>query len=84
MSGFIHTLIYLIGVYEVVILVRILLSWIPPLMQTSFYFFLVSITEPFLHIFRRILPPIGFMDFSPMLALLVLEAIKLFLTGGFF
>ncbi|MHA2610776.1 MAG: YggT family protein [bacterium JZ-2024 1] len=84
MSDFAHTLIYLIGIYEIVILIRILLSWVPPLMQTSFYFFLASITEPFLHIFRRILPPIGVVDFSPMLALLVLEAIKLFLARGFY
>ena len=36
--------------------------------------FLRDVTEPFLRIFRRILPSFGGLDLSPMLAIVVLQA----------
>lgn len=39
--------------------------------------FLRDVSEPYLSVFRRVIPPFGAMDFSPILALLVL-----YLVGG--
>jgi YggT family protein len=36
--------------------------------------FLRDVSEPFLRIFRRILPSLGGLDLSPMIAILVLQA----------
>ncbi len=35
--------------------------------------FLRDVTEPYLRIFRRFIPPIGAIDFSPLIAVLVLR-----------
>lgn len=60
------------------ILGRILLSWFSPrhATQSGFPRFLHEVTEPVLRIARRLLPPIGMMDFSPILALLGLQIIR--------
>ena len=34
--------------------------------------FLRDVTEPYLRIFRRVIPPIGMFDFSPMIAIILL------------
>jgi YggT family protein len=59
------------------ILIRVLLSWIPnldrgnPLVQI-----LHQITDPVLEPARRIIPPLGGMDFSPIVVILVLQLLE--------
>ena len=36
---------------------------------------LLTLTEPYVGLFRRFVPPLGGVDFSPVLAILVLEVI---------
>jgi len=61
-------------IYFVMLIARILLSWFPNL---NWYnpplSFLAQVTDPYLNIFRSIIPPLGGMDFSPMLAIFVLQ-----------
>ena len=38
--------------------------------------FLRDVCEPFLRIFRRVIPPIGMFDFSPMIAIIVLYFVR--------
>ena len=70
-------------VYFVLIFIRILLSWIPrmpyyPWLRASVDF-VHQVTDPYLNIFRRIIPPIGgggfAMDISPILAIIVLSIV---------
>ena len=67
------TLVY---VYQLCIIVRIILSWFP-LQPGGFVAriadVLVTITEPVLGPLRRILPRTGFIDLSPIVALLLLQ-----------
>lgn len=58
------------------IIARILLSWFGGNQQGGFYRFIHDITEPLMSRARRILPPIGMMDFSPILALLAIDIIR--------
>lgn len=37
--------------------------------------FLRDVSEPYLRIFRRFIPPLGMMDFSPIVALIVLQVV---------
>ena len=65
--------------YELAIVARALLPWFRvnpyhPAMQ-----FLIRITEPLLAPIRRNLPTMGGLDFSPMVALLILWAAELLL-----
>lgn len=44
--------------------------------------FLRDISEPFLRIFRRVLPPFGGIDLSPILAIITLEVIRRVVVEG--
>ena len=64
-------------VYSWLIIVRILLSWVHiPLYQITT--FIYDMTQPYLKIFRKILPvsPNMPLDFSPVIALLVLQLLQ--------
>ena len=61
-------------IYSLILLVRVLLSWFPnldwgnPLLAT-----LGSITDPYLNAFRGLIPPLGGLDLSAILAFLALN-----------
>ncbi len=57
----------LLGLYKIVVLVRIVLTWIPHNPNNSAAIFLYKITEPVLEPVRRIIPSIGGIDISPIL-----------------
>ena len=64
-----------ITVYILVILVYIITSWIrlpysPTLNRVQRFLF--DVCDPYLRIFRRVVPPLGPLDLSPMLAVIVL------------
>lgn len=60
--------------YEVLIVAYTLMSWFPMRgMLYDVYRVLASVVEPYVGIFRRFIPPLGGLDFSPWVAILVLE-----------
>jgi uncharacterized protein YggT (Ycf19 family) len=62
-------------VYSLVIFTYILSSWIPlPYNRTlnRLRRFLYDACDPYLRLFRRVIPPLGAFDFSPVVAVLVL------------
>ncbi|EQM53011.1 cell division protein [Lactiplantibacillus plantarum EGD-AQ4] len=63
----------LFQLYQLAIVVYILMSWFPGAYYTRIGQFLGQICEPFLSIFRRFIPAIAGLDFSPIIALLVLQ-----------
>jgi YggT family protein len=66
-----------ITVYMVIIFVRVLFSWLPAEHRANdFYRFLRAITEPILGPLSRIIPPVGGLDLSPIVALLLLQVLK--------
>lgn len=60
-------------VYSLMLLVRVLGSWFYSFSQSGFMRFIGFYTDPYLNLFRRIIPPIGFLDISPMVAFFVLQ-----------
>ncbi len=56
----------IIGLYKMVLLVRIIVTWIPHNPNNSVALFLYKITEPVLEPARRIIPSIGGIDISPI------------------
>jgi YggT family protein len=70
-------------VYFILIFIRILLSWIPRMPYypwlRAIVDFVHQVTDPYLNIFRRIIPPIGgggfAIDISPILAIVVLSIV---------
>ena len=57
----------ILGLYKMVLLVRIILTWIPHNPNNSAAVFLYKITEPVLEPVRRIIPYIGGIDISPII-----------------
>lgn len=55
-----------------------MLSWFPNARESAIGQFLARICEPYLDPFRKIIPPIGMIDISPIVAILVLR----FATSG--
>lgn len=70
-------------VYIFMLLVRVLGSWIPPLAESSIMRFVAFYTDPYLNIFKRIIPPLGMIDLSPMVAFIALQLLQHFLLSMF-
>jgi YggT family protein len=68
-------------VYMIMLFTRILSSWIPELQGTQLMAFVSYYTDPYLSIFRKIIPPLGMMDLSPIVAFLALGLIEGILKG---
>jgi YggT family protein len=60
----------------IVIFGRVLLSWIPTRLPWGLNDFIFSVTEPILAPIRRALPMAAGMDFSPLIALVVLQLLE--------
>ncbi len=79
----------LFTVYIVLIFIRILVSWVPRLPQNAALLAVVRFsqqtTDPYLNLFRRILPPVGgsglALDLSPMIGLILLLIGQSVITG---
>jgi YggT family protein len=71
-----HVVSVAFEVYSWILIVRILLSWIQHNPYQPIIRFIYEVTEPFLRIFRRIIPPFGAVDISPIVAFIALRIIE--------
>jgi YggT family protein len=85
-ADYINTLVL---VYLVLIFIRILTSWIPRMPYNrylaAFLKFVSDVTDPYLNLFRRILPPVRMggagLDLSPIVATFVLIIVSSIVVG---
>jgi len=73
MDVVVSILAQLISLYQWALIIYIFMSWFPNARETAIGQFLARICEPFLEPFRRIVPSIGMIDISPIVAFLVLR-----------
>jgi YggT family protein len=86
-ADFLSTLIY---VYTILIIVYIVVQLLfaaglrPPYSRTTdaLLGFLREICDPYLRIFRRVLPSFGGIDFSPLIAIIVLGLVNEIVVQG--
>ena len=72
-----NILIQTVQIYNYLLIIRILLTWFPNLDSTNpILVNLYALTDPYLNIFRGIIPPIGGLDLSPILAFISLSLIQ--------
>ena len=71
-------------IYSVFLLIRVLLSWFPNLDWGSNPILsgLSSITDPYLNLFRGLIPPLGGIDLSAFVAFLALNLVQSLLEQG--
>ncbi|RXT15020.1 YggT family protein [Ammoniphilus sp. CFH 90114] len=63
---------FALQIYTFMIFGYILMSWIPQLRDSALGDFLSRVVEPYLRPFKQIIPPIGMLDISPIVALFTL------------
>jgi YggT family protein len=87
MSVFFEILIFILRIYSYILFLRLILSWFRINPRYGFlgrtYKLLVDITEPFLLLFRRIIPLVkigrGYLDLSYIAAILVIQLVVVLL-----
>ncbi len=81
MSMFIEAILILMRILTFAILGRVILSWVIQMNPTSSFIIsayrvLVQFTDPILMPIRRIVPPAGMFDLTPMVAIILLYVIS--------
>ena len=72
----VYLIVSLADAYSMVIFVYVMLSWLPVNrgILADIYMVLGKLCDPYLNLFRRLVPPLGGMvDITPVIALLVLQ-----------
>jgi YggT family protein len=67
----------LVNIYFFALLAMIILSWIAPGSRHPAIYLLFQITEPVMAPFRKVLPAMGGMDFSPILVFILINVIQI-------
>lgn len=63
-------------VYTWILIVRIILSWVRHNPYQPVIRFIYEVTEPYLALFRRFIPPVGALDLSPIVAFFSLQILR--------
>ena len=81
---FLQVLYYILQIYFYILIAYVLLSWIPDIRNTRFYYYLHQIADPYMRLFRGVLV-FGQMDFTPIIGFMLymfgLRAFQMFIAG---
>ena len=70
--------------YMILLVARVLGSWFVEIQSHPVFRFISFYTDPYLNFFRRIIPPLGMMDISPIVAFFALQFLELIVKGILF
>ncbi len=73
---------YIFDIYYWLILISIFGSWFPQFSTTKIGLWIGKLVDPYLAIFRKFIPPLGVIDFSPIIALFAYRFISNFAVEG--
>lgn len=73
MGVVLYILVQAIKYYSYALIIYILMSWFPGARESSIGQILGKICEPYLEVFRKFIPPLGMIDFSPIVAIFSLQ-----------
>ncbi len=63
-------------IYIAMLVIAIISSWFPELEEFKIIRFIRFYTDPYFNIFRRLIPPLGMLDFSPIVAFIAIQVIE--------
>ena len=70
-------LVNALNVYKIILLIRIVLSWIPNVNRANpAVQLLYQVTDPVLEPVRRAIPPLGTIDISPLIVFLIIQLLQ--------
>ena len=78
-SSLLELCILSLNMFFFAILIKVVMSWIAPHAHNPVSAIAASIAEPVLGPFRRMLPTMGGMDLSPIIAIVLLKAAEIYL-----
>ena len=82
-STFLQVLAQTLSIYSLVLIVRVLLTWFPNVdMSNPVLSTVSSITDPYLNAFRGLIPPLGGLDLSAILAFIALSLMRQLLESA--
>jgi YggT family protein len=70
-----------LSIYNVLIFIRIVFSWAMLTSSNRLMRFLINVTEPLLGPLRRMIPPLGMMDISPIFAFIIIWLFQMAIMG---
>jgi YggT family protein len=76
-----YVLYGLLALYSLFIFIRIIFSWVMVSHSNRVMRFLVNITEPFMGPLRRMVPPLGRFDISPIVGLVIIWIFQAAVAG---
>ncbi len=76
MTFFVSIIRILCDVLTMIILLRVVVSWYSPRPTNKLVIILYRVTEPFLAPLRRIIPRVGMFDFTPLVAVILIQLIR--------
>jgi YggT family protein len=71
---------FLLQILTLAIIVRIILSFVDPHFRTPIGRIVYDLTEPIMEPIRRIVPPLGIIDLSPLVAILLIQVLNILLN----
>lgn len=78
-TSFLNLGILSLNLFFYAILIKIILSWVAPHTYNPVSAIASSMAEPVLRPIRRLIPPMGGLDLSPILAIVILKAVEIYL-----
>lgn len=75
-----RTLVAFINLFFFAILIRVILSWVSPGAHSPVTAIIWSVTEPVMAPVRRVIPPMGGLDISPLFVLIGLQALRMLIS----
>lgn len=76
-----YVLYGLLAIYTLLVFIRIVFSWVMFSHSNRLMRFLVNVTEPLLGPLRRVIPPVGMFDISPIVAFIILWLFQAAIAG---
>lgn len=65
-----------VSAYTTILLIYALMSWLPGASNSKFGYLIARLSEPYLDIFRRLIPPLGMVSFSVLAGILFLRLVE--------
>ena len=80
-TALVNLVLLTLRLFTFAIIVRVVLSWIAPTGYNPALAIITTLTEPILRPFRRIIPPLGGLDLSPLFVIIALMALTIIVAG---
>jgi YggT family protein len=68
-------------IYTLMLITRVISSWFGEIQDHPIVRFIAFYTDPYLNLFRRLIPPLGALDISPIMAFFGLQILEVLIKN---